>query len=122
MTKYVLVVAAMLVGGVSQAASISCNGSMLDYQFNVKAKTSGARVPGKAVVTALKGGKLLNKGNVPITESRFVPNASLDFTAQDSKSRVIISATYVSPGRFDGTMALSAAEGGTTVSTVCSVK
>lgn len=123
MTKFLLIVAALSFGGFAeaQAASINCDGSFLFYKFNVKAKTDGTRVGGRASILVTRNGSVMQNATLPVVRSNF-SNQALSFVAQENGNRVEVNANFVSAGRYEGTMDLRGSDGGTNVSTVCSVR
>ena len=72
MKKFAIVAAALLVGSVSHAANIACSGSYLGYNFNVNARTSGARVGGRiSVLVTTPSGSAQRASLTPTSSSAF---------------------------------------------------
>ncbi|MGZ3694172.1 MAG: hypothetical protein ACXWQO_08220 [Bdellovibrionota bacterium] len=122
MKKSILVLAAMLISGVSHAATVTCTGGTLDYIFTIKAPVAGSRIAGNITIDVTKSGKPNNHGALPIIASKFVPNGAMSFNAKKDVDFVNVDARWDTGNNYTGSMAIGGKEGNVTVSAVCVVR
>jgi hypothetical protein len=122
MTKAPFVIlASILVSGVSQAATVTCTGDILNYSFTVTSKTNGAKVGPTVLVVVTKDRQPNRKGSMPVVSS--VYNATtLNFMAKGGANSIDVKTTRAEGGVYTGSIAATGPEGNATIGTTCSVR
>ncbi len=121
MLKSFFLMMPILCSSYAHAGELNCAGDTMDYHFSVHANISGARVVGHINVVVTKSGRILRRAALPVVSSR-ISKRSLGFAAQDSVSRIAVSAAVTGLGIYKGTLAAKSTEGSTQMPAVCSLR
>ena len=121
MLKVGVVLAVLLSGAAAQAATVTCNGGLMGYNVNMRAKMSGARFTSQAAVTITNGSEVVKQTTIRISRSQFIANRVLNFSGSGKDGSFNV-ATNFNGQNYSGNVAASGHGMDINFAAVCTVR